>query len=87
MWTYLKALNKKPPLQHLLASVPIRYFVGEAVKLFFNKEVEVSRAYQGIVCSIRLIGSRVLAEAQFSCLGGIFVVGNLRLEANAGEPG
>ena len=29
----------------------------------------------------------MLAEAQFSFLGGIFFVGNLRLEANAGEPG
>ena len=28
----------------------------------------------------------MLAEAQFFCLGGIYVE-NLRLEANAGEPG
>ena len=39
------------------------------------------------MCSIKLNVSRMLAEAQFSCSGGIVFVGNLRLEANDGEPG
>ena len=56
------------------------------MKLCFKEEVE-GRGYHSIVCSFKLNGSRMLAEAQFSCLGGIFLVGNLRLKANAGEPG
>ena len=65
---------------HLLTPVTI------STKLCFNEEVE-GRGYQSIVCSIKLNVSRMLAEAQFSCSGRIFFVGNLRLEATDVEPG
>ena len=59
--------------RHLRNSVSIRYFVGEVLKLYFNEEVEV-RGYLGIVCSIRLIGLRLLAEAQNSLVWVVFVL-------------
>ena len=47
-------------------------FVVEVVKLYFYEEVEV-RGYTGIiVCSTKLIESRLPTEGQVACLGGVF---------------
>ena len=53
VWTYLKALNKKPHRQHLLTPISIKYFGREVVELYFDGEVEV-RAYNSRLCELRI---------------------------------